>query len=224
MPLPSISTYARLGWPSEIGVIFFTIGLIFSLVPYFSDTDFGIFRVPKLSPRAMGLSKLVGPIILVAALLGFSPLWLSPVADNSGNSAKLTSEEGFEASEYGILIIVPHKIPEGEEAEIFRSFEEEAKAAGFAIDVKHDPSLVLSDSYKATVEYTPGHRQAAEKIFGLLGKAYKDRDISGRTISLAELPFGSLTLAEGPMKQGQPRGRPVYIRVLFGEASSRARK
>lgn len=69
------STYNILGWPESFGASLATLALVLSVSPYFSDVDFGFFKVPTLPANLHGTLRWVGPCGLIVALILFFPLW-----------------------------------------------------------------------------------------------------------------------------------------------------
>lgn len=51
------------------------LSLIFTLAPYASGIDFGIFKIPDLSEKSKKILKYVGPCFLLLTLACFLPLW-----------------------------------------------------------------------------------------------------------------------------------------------------
>ena len=69
------TTYQVLAWPNEIAATLFVLSLIFTLAPYASGSDFGIFKIPELRDRSKRILRYVGPACLALTLVAFFPLW-----------------------------------------------------------------------------------------------------------------------------------------------------
>jgi len=70
-----MSTYELLGWPTQVGILFLTIGLVLALVPYLGGADFGVLKVPDLGAEKAKVLKRVGPVIPIIASILFLPVW-----------------------------------------------------------------------------------------------------------------------------------------------------
>jgi hypothetical protein len=70
------SVYQFLGWPTEVGVVLFSVGLLLALAPWLGGISLGGFEVPKLPPKAGQTLKVVGPLALLLAAGGFFP-WIA---------------------------------------------------------------------------------------------------------------------------------------------------
>ena len=73
------SLYDLAGLPTEITGPLFVLMLILCLTPYFSGSDFGIFKIPDIPPHAKRRWRIWGPIALLIVLAGFFPLVPRPV-------------------------------------------------------------------------------------------------------------------------------------------------
>ena len=63
------------GLPESFAVVLLTFAFILVLVPYFSAHDFGIFKIPQLSPRADRWCRLVAPLSLGFLILASVPFF-----------------------------------------------------------------------------------------------------------------------------------------------------
>jgi len=70
-----MSTLEELGLPIQIGILIFTLGLIFALAPYFGGSDFGLFKVPSFGPKMVKVLKRYGWLVPLLAIILFLPLW-----------------------------------------------------------------------------------------------------------------------------------------------------
>jgi len=71
------SIFGLSGIPIQFGVLLLTTAFILSLVPYFAGTDFGPFRIPILSVGATKWLKRVGPLVFLACVFLFIPVFPS---------------------------------------------------------------------------------------------------------------------------------------------------
>jgi hypothetical protein len=71
-----------LGIPLEFQVVMLTFIFILFLSPYFSNVDFGIFKIPEFTQKAKSKLKIIGPILL---LLFFIPIIPAPPPDCNEN-------------------------------------------------------------------------------------------------------------------------------------------
>ncbi len=68
------SFYDIVGFPPPISSLIVTLVIIFAIAPYLEeDADFGIFKVPKTTGKARPILKVLCPILVLLALLGYAP-------------------------------------------------------------------------------------------------------------------------------------------------------
>ena len=76
------SLLSLIGLPGEFGATLLLFAFILLLTPYFSGSDFGIFRAPEFSSSNKRKLKYAGPLALLLAILlqvpVFSPLDFQP--------------------------------------------------------------------------------------------------------------------------------------------------
>lgn len=70
-----MSTYDLLGVPTQIGILLFTLALVFALIPYVGGSDFGVLKVPAFDEKKTRPFKLFGWAAPLVALSLFFPLW-----------------------------------------------------------------------------------------------------------------------------------------------------
>jgi len=75
------------GLPDPFGVVLLVFSLILLLAPYFSGTDFGLFKIPIVSQSAKKLLKVIGPILFVSCILFFLPVFPKKQQEPSATSA-----------------------------------------------------------------------------------------------------------------------------------------
>lgn len=62
------------GLPDPFGVVLLVFSFILLLAPYFSGTDFGLFKIPTVNDRARKLLKVIGPILFMFCIFLFAPI------------------------------------------------------------------------------------------------------------------------------------------------------
>ena len=67
-----------LGIPEQVGILILTLSLILLISPYFSNTDFGIFKIPIFPEKTQKRLKIFGPIIFLVSNLMFFPFIEKP--------------------------------------------------------------------------------------------------------------------------------------------------
>jgi hypothetical protein len=75
------------GLPDPFGVVLLVFSLILLLAPYFSGTDFGLFKIPIVSQSAKKLLKIIGPLLFVSCILFFLPIFPKNQQEPSASSA-----------------------------------------------------------------------------------------------------------------------------------------
>lgn len=70
-----VSTYEHFGLPNEAAILIFTLCIALSLVPFIAGADFGVVKVPSLPQLLTSKLRLWGPLLLVAAIACFYPVW-----------------------------------------------------------------------------------------------------------------------------------------------------
>lgn len=63
-----------IGLPEAFAVVLLTLGLILTLAPYFSGTDFGVFKIPQFTDPARKRLKIIGPIVLLVLIFLSAPM------------------------------------------------------------------------------------------------------------------------------------------------------
>lgn len=56
------------------------------LAPYAGGTDFGVLKIPRFSGPARRRLRVAGPIVLIASIAGFLPVWDAQSAKKAGNA------------------------------------------------------------------------------------------------------------------------------------------
>jgi hypothetical protein len=67
-----------LGLPDQFGVTLLSVALVFTLAPYFSNTDLGFIRIPPFSEDAQRRLRFTGPIFLAVAVVMHLPIPTTP--------------------------------------------------------------------------------------------------------------------------------------------------
>jgi len=80
--MEKISAFNLAGIPEAFGTTLLVLFLILSLVPYFSGSDFGIFKIPVLAGTTKRKSKYLGPILLAITLIFHIPFFNSVSTNN----------------------------------------------------------------------------------------------------------------------------------------------
>ena len=73
----SILNYLSL--PTDFGKILLLFSLILSISPFLNGADFGIFRIPAFPPRVNDKLKIIGPIMLIIAIVLHVPFLGDPI-------------------------------------------------------------------------------------------------------------------------------------------------
>jgi hypothetical protein len=60
--------------PDAFGVVLLVFSFILLLAPYFSGTDFGLFKVPTVNDPTKKVLKIIGPVIFISIVLLFVPI------------------------------------------------------------------------------------------------------------------------------------------------------
>ena len=68
-----VSIFEYLNLPAAFGVALLTFALILTAAPYLAGADFGIFKIPPITPYGKRRLQIAGPIILVACIFLFIP-------------------------------------------------------------------------------------------------------------------------------------------------------
>jgi hypothetical protein len=90
-----------LGLPDHFGVILLIFTLILLIAPYFPGLDFGIFKVPKISPKIAQTLKFIAPILFLASIFMYLPI----IKGQSGVTMLVTvAEEGRLCRTLNILL------------------------------------------------------------------------------------------------------------------------
>lgn len=79
------STFELMGLPQEFGVVLLTLALILLISPYLTNSDFGIFKVPKFPPGTLHSLRILGPVALAFAIALFIPFWKPSVLEGKRN-------------------------------------------------------------------------------------------------------------------------------------------
>lgn len=74
------STYNITGIPEAVSVGAVIITFILAIAPFASGHDFGIFKVPAFNHVTRQKLRILGPLLLIATLILFIPLWPSSEA------------------------------------------------------------------------------------------------------------------------------------------------
>ncbi|HUP59089.1 MAG TPA: YCF48-related protein [Thermoanaerobaculia bacterium] len=74
------SILQRLNLPSEFGVVLLAFCFILAVAPYFAGSDFGVFKIPAFEIRMRRRLRVLGPAILVIAILLHLPLFRTSLA------------------------------------------------------------------------------------------------------------------------------------------------
>lgn len=109
------STLQVLGFPNEVGLLVFTLTLILALSPFLGGVDLGIFKVPSFSAKKTGVLYFLGPILFLASVLLFVPLWPQKLRPTSSLEPSVDSNSKYriqsiadivkaEAAKHGIHI------------------------------------------------------------------------------------------------------------------------
>lgn len=69
------SLFRLSGLPDPFGVVLLSFSFILLLAPYFSGTDFGLFKIPTFETKAKRYLKIIGPGVFLVCLLSFIPLF-----------------------------------------------------------------------------------------------------------------------------------------------------
>jgi len=75
MDFNTVSTYQRLGVPSNVINTILVIIIALLLAPYLGGLDFGVLKVPDFPPTIEHLLKWIGPALLLVFLILFIPAW-----------------------------------------------------------------------------------------------------------------------------------------------------
>lgn len=75
MPLDRVSLFKLSGLPEPFGAVLLVLCLILLLVPYFSGSDFGIFKIPIVRNETRKVLKIVGPMLLLPCVFLFLPIF-----------------------------------------------------------------------------------------------------------------------------------------------------
>ena len=75
MSSESINTFKKLDVPPQLVTTMFVLIFIFCLAPYVGGVDFGIAKIPNLSPGVESVLKWISPIVATMFLLMFFPFW-----------------------------------------------------------------------------------------------------------------------------------------------------
>jgi hypothetical protein len=86
------SLMTKLGLPAAFGLLLLTLALVLLLAPYFSDADFGIFKVPALTAPMRHFLQYFAPVLLILLVLSFYPFWTEQVVSfrSAGTSVPTT--------------------------------------------------------------------------------------------------------------------------------------
>jgi hypothetical protein len=79
------------GLPDSFGVILLVFSLILFLAPYFSGTDFGLFKIPTVNESAKKLLRIIGPVLFVSCILSFVPIFSEKKQTTLTTSAQPTA-------------------------------------------------------------------------------------------------------------------------------------
>lgn len=84
-----ISLFRVLGFPDSFGAVLLVLALILLLSPYFSGSDFGIFKIPAISESGKKSMKVLGPIVFLLCALSFVPVFsTTPSTSTNINEGK----------------------------------------------------------------------------------------------------------------------------------------
>src|SRR5262245_20397149 len=72
--MDKLSLFKLTGIPDPFGVVLLVFSFILFLAPYFSGADFGLFKIPASLAEKKWL-KVIGPVVFVACVLSFIPLF-----------------------------------------------------------------------------------------------------------------------------------------------------
>ena len=69
------SLFKLSGLPDSFGVVLLSFSFILLLAPYFSNADFGLFKIPNFTQPAKKWLKILGPVMFLACILSFMPFF-----------------------------------------------------------------------------------------------------------------------------------------------------
>lgn len=69
-----LSLFKWSGLPETFGGVLLVFSLILLLSPYFSGADFGVFKIPILTPSAKKWLRIIGPIMFGLCVFSFLPI------------------------------------------------------------------------------------------------------------------------------------------------------
>jgi hypothetical protein len=78
-----MSTLDKLGLPTEVGILIFTLGFVCALAPYFGGSDFGVLRVPQFTQKTAKVLKRYGWLAPLLGILLFVPMWAARATFNT---------------------------------------------------------------------------------------------------------------------------------------------
>ncbi|MEO9484379.1 MAG: hypothetical protein ABJG47_13060 [Ekhidna sp.] len=77
------SLISFLNLPSSFIGVLLTLSLALSLAPYFPGLDFGVFKIPELSPGQSQALKIIGPISFFSIILSLIPIFKKSIKINA---------------------------------------------------------------------------------------------------------------------------------------------
>jgi hypothetical protein len=69
------STFSLIGLPTKFGEVLLVLALLFLVSPYIPGSDWGVVKIPILSPGPLHIAKILGPIVFVLCVCLFVPIW-----------------------------------------------------------------------------------------------------------------------------------------------------
>jgi hypothetical protein len=90
--MDKLSLLKVIGIPESFGVVLLTFSFILLLSPYFSGTDFGLFKIPTFTIPANKKLKIIGPIIFLLSSFSFAPIFTLNSASNPNSDYNLSSD------------------------------------------------------------------------------------------------------------------------------------
>jgi hypothetical protein len=83
------SLFEVLGLPAPFGVVLLTFSFILLLAPYFSGTDFGLFKIPTFTLKARKWLKILGPVLFFLCALSFIRLFQNDKATDTESNVRV---------------------------------------------------------------------------------------------------------------------------------------
>lgn len=68
------SIWSLIGLPGQFGITLLAFSFVLTLAPYFSNTDFGMVKIPEIPPQRKKQLKYLGPLFFIIMLVVHIPL------------------------------------------------------------------------------------------------------------------------------------------------------